>query len=59
MGDATSSIIRTFREGIAGVRSDRYLLILEEANHLSITDLDEKSNYISFSLGLYSYALFC
>ena len=36
LGDATSSIVRTFKEAIAGGRDDTYLVLLEGANHFSI-----------------------
>ncbi len=36
-GNPTTSIIRTFREAIPGGRDDCYLLLLEGANHFSIT----------------------
>lgn len=35
-GDATGSIVRTFKEAIAGGRDDTYLALLEGANHFSI-----------------------
>ncbi|AFY50473.1 putative dienelactone hydrolase [Nostoc sp. PCC 7524] len=37
-GDATTPIIRTFREAIAGERNDKYLVLLEGANHFSMVD---------------------
>ncbi len=37
-GDATSSIVRTFKEAIAGGRDDTYLALLEGANHFSIAN---------------------
>jgi len=37
-GNATTSVIRTFQEAIAGGRNDSYLLLLEGANHFSIVD---------------------
>ena len=37
-GDATTPVIRTFQEAIAGGRDDTYLVILEGANHFSIVD---------------------
>ncbi|MEH1910316.1 alpha/beta hydrolase family protein [Nostoc sp.] len=37
-GDATTPVIRTFQEAIAGGRNDSYLVILEGANHFSIVD---------------------
>ncbi len=37
-GAPSSSIIRTFREGISAQRNDCYLLILEGANHYSIAN---------------------
>ncbi|WP_066381286.1 MULTISPECIES: dienelactone hydrolase [unclassified Anabaena] len=37
-GDATTPVIRTFREAIAGGRNDSYLLLLEGANHFSMVD---------------------
>lgn len=37
-GDATRSVIRTFREAIAGGREDTYLVLLEGANHFSIAN---------------------
>jgi predicted dienelactone hydrolase len=36
-GSPTNSIIRTFNEAIAGGRNDKYLLIIEGANHFSFT----------------------
>ena len=36
LGDATSSIVRTFKEAIAGGRNDTYVALLEGANHFSI-----------------------
>lgn len=36
-GNATTSIVRTFNEAIAGGRNDTYLMLLEGANHFSIT----------------------
>lgn len=35
-GDATTTVIRTFREGIRGGRNDSYLVLLSGANHFSI-----------------------
>jgi len=37
-GNATTAVIRTFREAIAGGRNDTYLVLLEGANHFSIAD---------------------
>ncbi|MEH2421810.1 MAG: dienelactone hydrolase [Nostoc sp.] len=37
-GDATTPVIRTFQEAIAGGRNDSYVVILEGANHFSIVD---------------------
>ncbi|TVP59838.1 MAG: dienelactone hydrolase [Nodularia sp. (in: Bacteria)] len=37
-GDATTPVIRTFHEALAGGRNDSYLLLLEGANHFSIVD---------------------
>ena len=37
-GNPTIPIIRTFEEGISGGRDDTYLVMLEGANHFSITD---------------------
>lgn len=39
VGDATTSVIRTFREAIAGGRNDSYLVLLEGANHFSMADI--------------------
>ncbi|MFH7026352.1 MAG: alpha/beta hydrolase family protein [Heteroscytonema crispum UTEX LB 1556] len=36
--DATTSVIRTFKEAIASQRKDCYLVLLEGANHFSIAD---------------------
>lgn len=36
-GDATTSVKRTFQESIIGGRNDSYLLLLEGANHFSIS----------------------
>ena len=36
LGDATSSIVRTFKEAFAGGRNDTYVALLEGANHFSI-----------------------
>ncbi|MBH8566947.1 dienelactone hydrolase [Nostoc sp. CENA67] len=38
VGDATTSVIRTFQEAIAGGRNDSYLVLLEGANHFSMAD---------------------
>lgn len=38
VGDATTLVIRTFREAIAGGRNDSYLVLLEGANHFSMAD---------------------
>lgn len=38
IGDATTSVIRTFGEAIAGGRNDSYLVLVEGANHFSIAD---------------------
>lgn len=35
---ATTPVMRTFREAIAGGRGDSYLLLLEGANHFSVVD---------------------
>lgn len=35
---ATTPVLRTFKEAIAGGRDDSYLLLLEGANHFSISD---------------------
>jgi len=37
-GDATTAVRRTFQEAIAGGRNDNYLVLLEGANHFTITD---------------------
>lgn len=37
-GSPTTSMIRTFREGVSRERNDTLLVILEGANHFSITD---------------------
>ena len=37
-GDATTSIQRTFNEAISGGRNDSYLLLIEGANHFSISE---------------------
>ena len=37
-GDATTSIRRTFQEAISGGRNDSYLLLIEGANHFSISE---------------------
>lgn len=47
----TTPIVRTFREAIAGGRKDSYLLLLEGANHFSITsplDLTIGTSYLDF-----------
>ncbi|HEY9666708.1 MAG TPA: dienelactone hydrolase [Coleofasciculaceae cyanobacterium] len=36
-GDAITSTVRTFKEAIAGGRNDQYLVVLEGANHFSMT----------------------
>ena len=38
-GDATTSIRYTFNEAISGGRNDSYLLLIEGANHFSISEL--------------------
>ena len=38
LGDATTSLVRTFKEAISGGRNDAYLLLVEGANHFSIAD---------------------
>ena len=38
LGDATTSVMRTFKEAISGGRDDAYLVLLEGANHFSIAD---------------------
>ncbi|MBP5971902.1 dienelactone hydrolase [Brasilonema sp. CT11] len=40
-GDATTSVIRTFKEAIAGGRNDSYLVLLEGANHFSMADTSD------------------
>jgi hypothetical protein len=35
-GDATTSVVRTFREAISGGRNDCYLILVEGANHFSL-----------------------
>ncbi|WP_341525760.1 dienelactone hydrolase [Nostoc sp. UHCC 0302] len=37
-GNATTPVIRTFTEAIAGGRNDSYLVLLEGANHFSMAD---------------------
>lgn len=37
-GNPTRSVVRTFHEAIAGGRNDTYLVLLEGANHFTITD---------------------
>ncbi|KOP26085.1 dienelactone hydrolase [Hapalosiphon sp. MRB220] len=37
-GDATTAVMRTFQEAIAGGRNDSYLVFLEGANHFIIAD---------------------
>jgi len=47
-GDATRSVVRTFREAIAGGRDDTYLLLLEGANHFSIACMPDPTATVSF-----------
>ncbi|MDF5717446.1 MAG: dienelactone hydrolase [Rhizonema sp. NSF051] len=47
-GDATTSIIRTFREAIAGGRNDSYLLLLLGANHFSVAENTDSITGITF-----------
>ncbi|MEH2295627.1 alpha/beta hydrolase family protein [Nostoc sp.] len=50
-GDASTPVIRTFQEAIAGGRNDTYLVILEGANHFSIVD-ESDSTIVRPSLDL-------
>ncbi|MBE9049011.1 dienelactone hydrolase [Nostocales cyanobacterium LEGE 11386] len=47
-GDATTPVIRTFHEAIAGGRNDSYLVILAGANHFSIVDSCDETAAIPF-----------
>lgn len=50
-GDATTSVMRTFWEGISGGRNDSYLVIILGANHFSMAqafNLTTGSNYRDF-----------
>jgi len=39
--DSATPVLRTFQEGVSGGRGDTYLILLEGANHFSMTDLDQ------------------
>ncbi len=45
---ATTPVLRTFKEAIAGGRNDSYLLLLEGANHFSITSPFDSTTATTF-----------
>ncbi|MEM7553866.1 MAG: dienelactone hydrolase [Cyanobacteria bacterium P01_A01_bin.84] len=47
-GDSTTSVIRTFSEGINGDRKDSYLVLLEGANHFAIAHPCDSTTGTSF-----------